>query len=138
MDALIARDPAKFTKAQAALPVTFGEALGGDESATGIHCGDKGPRAKSLEDVMPGIQALGNTSRLIGPTVMGLVTTCAQWRYQAKERYQGDFRVKTRHPVLVIGNTWDPATPLRSARNISATLEGSVVLEQHGYGVSAY
>lgn len=62
---------------------------------------------------------------------------CTQWKMSAKEHYIGDFRVKTRNPVLLIGNTWDRATPFVSAQNVSDALEGSVLLRRNGYGASA-
>ncbi|KAK7954534.1 TAP-like protein-domain-containing protein [Apiospora saccharicola] len=46
----------------------------------------------------------------------------------------GDFRVRTRHPILLIGNAADPVTPMASARNASAGFAGSVVLEHKGFG----
>jgi hypothetical protein len=64
------------------------------------------------------------------------ISTCAQWDFEAKERYGGDFRVKTSFPPLIIGNTWDPVTPLKSARNVTALFEGSVLLQHNGHGVS--
>lgn len=62
------------------------------------------------------------------------MAACAQWPYNAKERYQGDFQVKTKNPVLFIGNTGDAHTPLVSAYNVSSGFEGSSVLEIDGYG----
>ena len=61
---------------------------------------------------------------------------CAQWQFVGKDRYEGDFRVKTKKPILFIGNTYDPVTPLASAKAMSEKFEGSVVLERGGYGVS--
>jgi len=61
--------------------------------------------------------------------------TCTQWKIEAKERYEGDFQVQTKKPVLLIGNTYDGLTPLLSAHNVSSGLKGSVVLEVRGYGV---
>lgn len=62
------------------------------------------------------------------------MSACAQWPYSAKERYEGDFQVKTKNPVLILGNTGDAFTPLVSAYNLSSGFEGSVVLEIDGYG----
>ncbi|KAK8065355.1 hypothetical protein PG997_012102 [Apiospora hydei] len=42
--------------------------------------------------------------------------------------------IRTRHPILLIGNYADPVTPLASAKNASASFEGSVVLEHKGFG----
>ena len=65
-----------------------------------------------------------------------IVVSCARWRFDAKERYTGNFTVQTRNPVMLIGNTADPVTPIASARNASAGYEGSVVLQHDSYGVS--
>jgi hypothetical protein len=72
----------------------------------------------------------------VGDAADYLPMDCAQWRMPAKERYEGGFEVQTKGRVLVIGNKGDPVTPLASARNVSAGLVGSVVLEHGGYGVS--
>lgn len=64
-----------------------------------------------------------------------LPTRCAQWKLPAKERYDGDFKVKTTNPILIINNEFDPATPLASARNLSETFNDAVLVEQRGgYG----
>lgn len=55
-----------------------------------------------------------------------------------KERCSGSFRAKTKNHVPVIGNTYAPVAPVVSARNLSNVLEGSVVFEQNGFGVSQY
>ena len=65
-----------------------------------------------------------------------LNSACAQWKIEPKERYTGDFNVKTKSPVLFIGNTFDGLTPLVSAKNVSSTFEGSALLTVDGYGVS--
>ncbi|KAJ4315914.1 hypothetical protein N0V84_008121 [Fusarium piperis] len=54
---------------------------------------------------------------------------CSRWEPPAKERYEGDPKARTKKRVLVIGETLDPVTPLASARNLTGTLEGSVLLE---------
>ncbi|KAL1616078.1 hypothetical protein SLS56_011559 [Neofusicoccum ribis] len=111
----------------------------------GIECSDKGrdvfasaaPAENGFDEkVLPTMEAINQKSRLAGDTSAYLVALCGQWSTEAKERYKGDFGAKTRHPVLLIGNTYDPVTPLVSARNVSEGLEGSVVLEHHGFGES--
>ncbi|GME23738.1 Nedd8-like protein [Neofusicoccum parvum] len=111
----------------------------------GIECSDKGrdvfasaaPAENGFDEkVLPTMEAINQKSRLAGDTSAYLVALCGQWNTEAKERYRGDFGAKTRHPVLLIGNTYDPVTPLVSARNVSEGLEGSVVLEHHGFGAT--
>jgi len=108
-----------------------------DEAEFGIKCSDKIPRASHLVDVLPEIEARHQRSRIGGDTADVVTMGCAQWRMEARERYVGDFQVRTRNPMLVIGNTFDPVTPLVSARNASSGFEGSVLLQHDGYGVSS-
>lgn len=61
---------------------------------------------------------------------------CSQWKIQAKERYEGDFRAKTRNPVPLIGSPYDGRTPISGAFAANKTLEGSVILQHNGFGVS--
>ncbi|KAK3304150.1 TAP-like protein-domain-containing protein [Chaetomium strumarium] len=111
------------------------------EALPGIKCGDVLTRTSSsssgLEGILPVVEGRHRASKVAGDAADHLPMWCAQWRIDAKERYRGDFRVKTRKPVLVIGNTYDPVTPLVAARNVSATLEGSVLLQHDGYGHSS-
>ena len=102
----------------------------------GIHCGDRAARAGSLEALMPTLRRLARVSRVLDGIPGGINIPCAQWKFEPKERYGGDFQVAPRRPVLIVGNTWDGLTPLRSAHNVSSGFKGSVVLEVNGYGVS--
>ena len=108
----------------------------GPEAAQGIRAGDTRLRTDNLTDLYPLIDEFYATSRIFGDSLSSQALTYAQWPFQAKGAYTGDFCVKTRNPVLFIGNSFDPFTPLVSARNASAGFEGSVVLEHQGYGVS--
>jgi hypothetical protein len=107
-----------------------------DESEFGIRCSDKIPRASSWSQLVPTFDQMNQDSRWFGDVAVSVPMTCSQWQFGAKERYLGDFNVQTKNPILLIGNTFDPATPLVSARNMSIGFEGSVVLEHNGYGVS--
>lgn len=104
----------------------------------GIHCSDRTARASSFDEMLPTISQLYNTSRIMGDVTPYISMTCAQWKMGAKERYEGDFEVQTKNPVLFIGNTYDGLTPLVSAYNVSSGFNGSVVLEVNGYGVCEF
>lgn len=106
-----------------------------NEAEQGILCGDKEWIKNDLPAVESALEGLHNQSYWgdIGDSV---ATTCARWRFAAKDRYEGNFCVKTKSPILLIGNTYDPVTPIVGARNMSAGFEGSVVLQQDGCGVS--
>ncbi|KAL3482658.1 TAP-like protein-domain-containing protein [Aspergillus germanicus] len=105
-----------------------------DESPFAITCGDKELPEQTFIEMAPVFEALEEESRLLGSHGHILASICQNWDIQAKERYTGNFEATTRHPMLIIGNTFDPATPLRSAQNVSASFEGSVVLEHGGFG----
>ncbi|KDN66633.1 putative TAP domain-containing protein [Colletotrichum sublineola] len=134
-DALIARDLHSFTQAWEELVAAYTSAGASPDAVIGIQCGDKIVRVETLDAFLPIAERQFGISRILGDgqTAMGMV--CAQWRLPAKGQYTGDFRSKTRHPILFIGNTADPITPLASAQNASAGFEGSVVLQANGYGV---
>lgn len=104
----------------------------------GIHCSDNDARVSTLEEYLPSAEKLHRTSRIMAPADSFLAKTCPQWKIEPKERYKGDFNVKTKNPVLFVGNTWDGHTPLVSAKNVSAGFEGSRVLEVRGWGVCIF
>ncbi|KAI2603733.1 alpha/beta-hydrolase [Hypoxylon sp. NC1633] len=107
------------------------------QALSGIHCSDNMVRTPNFEDFVPAAERMSSTSRISGDVYVNLYSSCAQWKIEPKERYTGDFQVKTKHPVLFIGNSHDAFTPLVSAKNVSSTFEGSVVLEVDGYGHSS-
>ncbi|KAK1965333.1 hypothetical protein LY78DRAFT_637711 [Colletotrichum sublineola] len=105
-----------------------------DDSAWGIQCIDKLPRTSDLNEFLPVIDRIAGSSRSIGYYGIAIQLLCTQWRIEARETYTGDFKVKTKNPLLIFSNTLDPATPLRSAQNVSETFEGSVLLQSEGLG----
>lgn len=134
--AILTRNPSVLDSTSA--DASASEGLNTD-ARDAIWCADKTIRADSLEEMRPTIEdRLYPTSRMAGDTFAFLAEMCPQWRMQAKERYLGDYNVRTRHPMLVIGNTFDPVTPLVSARNASETFEGSVLLHYNSHGVCAF
>lgn len=95
----------------------------------GIHCGDRTARTDSYDEFIPAYDRLNNVSRVYGEVTAQREMTCAQWPIETKERYEGDFQVRTANPILFIGNDGDAQTPLVSAYNVSSGFEGSAVLE---------
>jgi hypothetical protein len=108
------------------------------DPTSAIRCSENALRSDNLNDVLPLVyefyaQGWFAADVLTVPQPL----TCPQWRLRAKEVYSGGFQnIKTRNPLLFIGNSFDPVTPLASARNGSAAFVGSEVLVQNGYGVS--
>ena len=116
-------------------PVLTGDSA--DDSPYGIHCSDKRYRRSSLEEMIPDIEMLEYSSKIMGDNSPVLLSMCAQWKMSAKEHYEGDFQnIRTKTPVMLIGNTFDSATSIKGAFNVSSGFVDSVVLRQDGFGVS--
>lgn len=112
----------------------------GTEALQGIRCSDSNLRASNLSDIEPLLRAYEATSYVAGAQEpIPVVIPCVQWKMKAKGAYTGSFsNVKTKNPLLFVGNTHDPLTPLASAMNTSAGFEGSRVLTVNAYGVSGH
>ena len=114
--------------------------LAGPEVQNGIQCADKPFRYDDVTDMLPVLDRFKAESWIRGDGDIAIqALQCARWKFTSKERYEGSFdNIKTRYPALVVGNSIDPTTPLASARNLSEGLEGSVLLQNNGYGVSSH
>lgn len=109
----------------------------GLDGAAGIRCSDHGFRTNNLPELLPIIDRFEATSQIAGPiTAAAQPMTCAQWPFEAKERIQWTGGYRTRNPILLVGNTFDPLTPVESAFNTSADFPGSAVVQQNTGGVS--
>ncbi|ROW17980.1 hypothetical protein VPNG_00212 [Cytospora leucostoma] len=54
------------------------------------------------------------------------------------EVYRGDLNTTLKHPVLLIAETYDPATPLRNGRRLAAEMgKNARLIAHHGYGHSS-
>ncbi|KAE8342090.1 hypothetical protein BDV24DRAFT_173957 [Aspergillus arachidicola] len=104
------------------------------DAIQGIKCSDNQDPLETLEDALPGVEARGELSKIGGDIADFSALQCARWGMPAKEQYTGDFKAKTQNPVLLVSTQHDPITPLVSAKKMSEGFEGSVVLEQEGYG----
>jgi hypothetical protein len=114
---------------------------GVDSSSMGtlaIRCADSTFRADTLDEARPMVEKLHSLSYMFGDTYSSSYLMCARWRTKGKEQYTGDYKAKTRHPLLIIGSPYDLRTPLVGAKNVSAGFEGSVVLQHNGLGVSSF
>jgi hypothetical protein len=59
------------------------------------------------------------------------------WTTEPNERWTGDFESMSplATPILMISNTYDPATPIDSGRRLASKLgKNAVLLEQHSWG----
>lgn len=108
---------------------------------SGIRCGDNRVRVSEPSDLNSNISATEAESPIFGSDVVSSYYTCAQWSFFAKGNFSwppSAVPIRTANPVLLVGNLYDPVTPLASAKSNSADSEGSVVLQNDGIGVSAW
>lgn len=63
----------------------------------------------------------------------------ANWPEGPAEVFRGDLNASLAHPVLLIAETYDPATPLRNGRRLAREMgrENSRLIVHHGYGHSS-
>ncbi|KAI9843251.1 MAG: hypothetical protein M1837_006540 [Sclerophora amabilis] len=79
-------------------------------------------------------QILQNQSSLIGDSWAHIKMPCTGWTIRPKWRFNGPISGNTSHPLLIIGNTFDPVTPLGNAHKAAQSFNGSVVLQQDSEG----
>lgn len=58
----------------------------------------------------------------------------ANWPAHATERYTGPWNARTKTPILLINNTYDPATGYSGARRVERRLGNAVLLTVASYG----
>lgn len=108
-----------------------------DDSASGIFCGDKTLRVGEFSGVYPDLaREFANISRSLGDMANNLDYPCLVWPWHAKGAYQGSWHeeIETKNPILFVGNTYDPVSPVSNGHNGSAIFKGAAVLEHQGVG----
>lgn len=67
-------------------------------------------------------------------------SSCATkyWKAKDEDRYTGRFDKNTKHPVLIVGNYYDPATSYASAKQTHAIMPHSYLLSSGSWGHTAY
>jgi hypothetical protein len=58
----------------------------------------------------------------------------ANWPGHATERYAGRWNAKTKTPILLISNRFDPATGYQNAQSSEKLLGNAVLLTEDGFG----
>ncbi|MGY5128913.1 alpha/beta hydrolase [Streptomyces nigrescens] len=117
-------------------PVPHPDPYLGDEQAAAVFCGDSpNPRDPGVYHALEEASALraGDPGRFW----TWAAEPCATWPAVAAQGYRGPWNRPTAHPVLVIGTTYDPATPYSGAQAMAKELAHARLLTHHGYGHTA-
>ncbi|RHW27394.1 alpha/beta hydrolase [Nocardioides immobilis] len=65
-------------------------------------------------------------------------SVCARWEGRSgQDAFRGPWATVTSYPLLVVGNAYDPATPISGARAANRLFAGSVLLMLNGWGHGA-
>ncbi|KAF2136176.1 uncharacterized protein K452DRAFT_292629 [Aplosporella prunicola CBS 121167] len=107
----------------------FALPLAEEEINDAIWCTDmEGVYGKSYEENLEYWQRLREQSYTIGDVFIESTLACSQWAIKPAWRLSEPIEGNTTHPILWIGNTNDPVTPLGSARQMATRFPGSSVL----------
>ncbi|MFE7772597.1 alpha/beta hydrolase [Streptomyces sp. NPDC057445] len=117
-------------------PVPHPNPYTGEEQAAAVFCGDSpNPRDPGAYHALEEASATraGDAGRFWTWATVG----CASWPAVAADAYRGPWNKPTAHPVLLVGTTYDPATPYSGAQAMAEELADARLLTHNGYGHTA-
>ncbi|PPR04801.1 hypothetical protein CVT26_012974 [Gymnopilus dilepis] len=103
------------------------------EALAAVACNDSNDIPEDLEYSEEYFKAFSNISNW-AELWAGVRLSCVGWPKYPKNHFQGPFKAKTSYPILLVGNTADPVTPLWAAKKMSHGFKDSVVLTQDSAG----
>ncbi|KAL0069109.1 hypothetical protein AAF712_003795 [Marasmius tenuissimus] len=106
--------------------------LNNAEASVAVACSDADPLDKGPSELREYMASINST--FAGMTAMGFMTRCTGWKIHPEGRFKGPVGANTSFPLLVIGNTADPITPLVAAQKAHVAFPGSGLLVQDGPG----
>ncbi|HZP28683.1 MAG TPA: alpha/beta hydrolase [Acidimicrobiia bacterium] len=122
----------------AARPMRSATAFSKATTSAAIQCADAAAKepVSAWPKVMKRITAAG---KLWGP-ILGWwqwAPCAANWP-RSTDNYSGPWNAKTKNPLLLISNVYDPATPYYGAQGAEKALGNAVLLTVAGYGHPSY
>ncbi|KIY60841.1 alpha/beta-hydrolase [Cylindrobasidium torrendii FP15055 ss-10] len=102
------------------------------ESEFAISCADMEEITDGPEELLAYYESVKNISYFMD-AVMWQRTRCSGWKVHP-EHFMGPVMGNTSFPLLLLGNTADPVTPVSAAKTMSGRFPGSVVLTQNSGG----
>jgi pimeloyl-ACP methyl ester carboxylesterase len=112
-------------------PFAFAKAT----TSTAIQCLDA-PAAQPVSAWPRVVKNIDRTGKLWGPYQAWTqwAPCAANWPGHATERYTGPWNAKTKTPILLINNVYDPATGYSGAKRVERRLGNTVLLTVASYG----
>ncbi|KAJ5632024.1 TAP-like protein-domain-containing protein [Penicillium lividum] len=108
---------------------------GNFEALPGILCTDaKDMHGIAKHEYKKYWQTLQNQSHALGDEWSAIRMSCPHWHIRPEWPFNGSFVQNTSHPLLFIGNSYDPVTPFRNAVKMSSGFSGAGVLQQNSVG----
>ncbi|KAI8615363.1 TAP-like protein-domain-containing protein [Chytriomyces sp. MP71] len=101
-----------------------------------VKCNDGfGDKENTLEEWEKAALATASIGPYFGESWAWMGLPCKYWPSEAVERFAGPWNYTLKNQVLLIGNTYDPVTPLASAKLAEGLMEGNGILLTHdAYG----
>jgi pimeloyl-ACP methyl ester carboxylesterase len=106
------------------------------EQGLAIACADS-PNPRDPDDYRALAAFAFARSGAAGPNTSWADEPCATWRAIDANGYFGPWNRRTANPVLVVGNTYDPATPYQDSVKMAKELAQGHLLTVEGYGHTA-
>ena len=104
------------------------------EPGQAILCADS-PARQSPSRWPAVVRGLERISQVGGaPMGWGMGAACTTWPAHAEDRYTGPWTARTRTPILLLNNRYDPSSPLVGARRVERLLGNATLLVNDGYG----
>ncbi|MCW2939866.1 MAG: hypothetical protein JWN00_2851 [Actinomycetia bacterium] len=103
---------------------------------TAIRCADTTER-HTYEQAQAAVPRFRKASPIFGPSQAWGLTQCTGWPYRGDNAGQ-EVSAPGTAPIVVIGNTGDPATPYAWAPALAKELGNGVLVTLHGQGHGAY
>ncbi|KZT53796.1 alpha/beta-hydrolase [Calocera cornea HHB12733] len=85
-----------------------------------------------LDEAMWSVEEGLQTSPHFG--AMNVPDICPIWPIKESDFFQGPFNHTLTNDILIIGNTYDPITPLTNAKAVHSMLKQSTLIQHDGYG----
>jgi pimeloyl-ACP methyl ester carboxylesterase len=118
------------TAPSASQPTT--ETYAGPEQSLAVLCGDA--PTPTLGEFRRLARQQPERTGPIGEVILWGDEPCVTWPARSPAAYEGPWNTPTSAPILVIGNTTDPSTPLPNSLKMAAELADARLLIVKGYG----